>query len=57
MVMGAPMMLAATASAASADVSSIENFMRSLIQMLAGLAGLVATGFFISVASWNRRYS
>ena len=28
-------------------VTSVDNFIKSLIQVLAGLAGLVATGFFV----------
>lgn len=45
--MGAPFILAPTAYAATGDVGQVENFIRSLIQVLAGLAGLVATGFFV----------
>lgn len=48
---GMPILLAHPAFAAttsgSTDASSIENFIRSIIQLLAGLAGLVATGFFV----------
>ncbi len=33
--------------AATAGVSNVENFIRSVITVLAGLAGLVATGFFV----------
>lgn len=33
--------------AATANVSQVEDFIRSIIQILAGLAGLVATGFFV----------
>jgi len=48
--MGLPLVVSGTAfaqSAGGADVSQVENFIRSLIQVLAGLAGLVATGFFV----------
>jgi len=31
----------------TADVSQVENFIRSVIQVIAGLAGLIATGFFV----------
>lgn len=31
-----------------ADVGNVENFIRSIIQVVAGLAGLVATGFFVA---------
>lgn len=33
--------------AATAGVSNVENFIRNIIQIVAGLAGLVATGFFV----------
>lgn len=29
------------------DVGQIENFIRNIIQIVAGLAGLIATGFFV----------
>ena len=44
---GLPFVLTHTALAATGDISSVENFIRSLIQVVAGLAGLVATGFFV----------
>lgn len=45
---GLPFMLAKSAYAAPAGVSNVENFIRSIIQVVAGLAGLVATGFFVA---------
>lgn len=33
--------------ATAGDVGQVENFIRSVIQVVAGLAGLVATGFFV----------
>lgn len=33
--------------ASSANVSQISNFIKSIIQIMAGLAGLVATGYFV----------
>ena len=45
---GAPLVLASVALAAPAGVSNVENFIRSVIQVVAGLAGLVATGFFVA---------
>lgn len=46
--LGVPLTFVHPALAASGgDVSQIENFIRSLIQALAGLAGLIATGFFV----------
>lgn len=45
---GAPFVLVNVALAAPAGVSNVENFIRSIIQVVAGLAGLVATGFFVA---------
>ncbi len=39
--------LASPAYAASADVTKIETFIKSVIQVLVTLAGLVAAGFFV----------
>lgn len=47
---GAPLVLASVALAAPAGVSNVENFIRSVIQVVAGLAGLVATGFLLLAA-------
>ena len=44
---GMPLVITHIALAANGDVSSVENFIRSIIQILAGLAGLIATGFFV----------
>ena len=44
---GLPLVLTQTALAASADVGSVNSFIKSLIQVIAGLAGLIATGFFV----------
>lgn len=35
------------AQAASGNVSQVEDFIRNVIKVVAGLAGLVATGFFV----------
>ncbi|MHB1865433.1 MAG: Mbov_0395 family pilin-like conjugal transfer protein [Candidatus Saccharimonadales bacterium] len=35
------------ANSATADVSQVSSFIKSVIEALAGLAGLVATGFFV----------
>jgi len=43
---GLPFVLTQTAFAVG-DISSVETFIRSIIQVLAGLAGLVATGFIV----------
>lgn len=45
--LGLPLVLFHGALAATADVSSVDTFIRSLIKVIAGLAGLVATGFFV----------
>ncbi len=44
---GFPFIASQTAFAATANVTSVDNFIKSLIQVLAGLAGLIATGFFV----------
>jgi hypothetical protein len=46
--LGVPFVLAAPAYAQSGDISNVENFIRSIIKVVAGLAGLVATGFFVA---------
>ena len=46
---GLPVVLAEPAFAQTpGGVSNVENFIRSVITVLAGLAGLVATGFFVA---------
>jgi TRAP-type C4-dicarboxylate transport system permease small subunit len=42
-----PFLVVHPALAASADVTQVQNFIRSIIKIVAGLAGLVATGFFV----------
>ncbi|MFZ1249965.1 MAG: pilin [Candidatus Microsaccharimonas sp.] len=44
---GLPFVLPETAFAAPADVTQVENFIRDIIKIVAGLAGLVATAFFV----------
>lgn len=44
--LGAPFVVAQPVFAASGEVVKVENFIRSVIKLLAGIAGLVATGFF-----------
>ena len=44
---GAPIVIAPPAFAVSGDAAQVENFIRSVIQLIAGLAGLIATGFFV----------
>ena len=44
---GIPIVIAPPAFAVSGDTAQVENFIRSVIQLIAGLAGLIATGFFV----------
>ena len=46
--LGLPLLLAEPAFAATAGVSNVENFIRSIITVFAGLAGLVAAGFLVA---------
>ena len=46
--LGLPLVLTQPAYAATAGVSNVENFIRSIITVFAGLAGLVATGFLVA---------
>lgn len=49
LALGLPLVFTGTALAAPvAGVSNIESFIRSIITVLAGLAGLVATGFLVA---------
>jgi TRAP-type C4-dicarboxylate transport system permease small subunit len=45
--LAAPLFVAHSALAATGSVGQVEGFLHSLIQIIAGLAGLVATGFFV----------
>jgi TRAP-type C4-dicarboxylate transport system permease small subunit len=47
MSLGLPFVLAPPVFAATGDVGSVQSFIRSIIQVIAGIAGLVATGFFV----------
>ena len=47
MAVAIPLLLAPPAFAASADVTQVDNFIRNVIKVIAGLAGLIATGFFV----------
>jgi hypothetical protein len=48
LALGLPLVLSNTALAQSAgDVGQVESFIRNVIQVIAGLAGLIATGFFV----------
>lgn len=47
LAVGIPVVLPQVAFAASGDVAQVEDFIRNVIKVVAGLAGLVATGFFV----------
>lgn len=44
---GLPFVLTHPAFAEAAGVDSVDSFIRSLIKVAAGIAGLIATGFFV----------
>lgn len=44
---GLPFIISHPAFADTAGVSNVESFIKSVITVIAGLAGLVATGFFV----------
>lgn len=44
---GLPWLLTQPAFAATGDISSVESFIKSLIKLISGLAGLIATGFIV----------
>lgn len=45
--LGIPFVFAAPVLAADGNIGQVENFIRSVIKVIAGLAGLIATGFFV----------
>jgi TRAP-type C4-dicarboxylate transport system permease small subunit len=45
--LGVPIFLAHPAFAASGSVTQVQSFIKSVIELIAGLAGLVATVFFV----------
>lgn len=42
-----PLLTAHPVFAATGDIGKVESFIRSVIKVVAGLAGLIATGFFV----------
>lgn len=46
--LGLPIVLAHPAFAADGNVTQVEDFIKSVIKVISGLAGLVATGFFVA---------
>ncbi len=47
MALGLPLFTTASALAASGSVGQVDSFLQSVIAALAGIAGLIATGFFV----------
>ena len=47
LAIGAVLLFAHPALASDGSVGQVESFIRSIIKVIAGLAGLVATGFFV----------
>lgn len=45
--LGLPLVLAHPAFASDGNVTQVENFIRSVIKVVAGLSGLIASGFFV----------
>lgn len=45
--LGAPLILVAPVFAADGDVVKTQDFIRNIIKVAAGFAGLIATGFFV----------
>lgn len=45
---GLPFIFVDPAFAADANVAQVQDFIRNVIKVIAGLAGLVATGFFVA---------
>lgn len=45
--LGIPFVFAAPVLAADGNIGQVENFIKSIIKMVAGLAGLIAAGFFV----------
>ena len=46
--LGVPIILAHPAFASDGNVTQVEDFIKSVIKVVSGLAGLVATGFFVA---------
>lgn len=46
-IVGLPLFLTHPALAAAPGVSNVESFIKSIISVVTGLAGLIATGFFV----------
>lgn len=46
-LVGTALLTTSPALAATGEVAQIESFIRNLIKAIAGLAGLIATGFFV----------
>jgi TRAP-type C4-dicarboxylate transport system permease small subunit len=44
---GLPFVLSQQAFAATGDINNVDSFIKSVITVMAGVAGLIATGFFV----------
>ncbi len=47
-ILSAPIVFAHPALAADGDIAQVESFIKSVIKVISGLAGLVAAGFFVA---------
>ena len=47
LAIGLTVLIAHPVLAADGNVAQVENFIKSIIKVVAGLAGLIATGFFV----------
>ena len=45
---GLPFVIAPTVYAVGGEISQVENFIRNVIKVVSGFAGLVATAFFVA---------
>ena len=46
--LGMPFIFSSPVFAAGGDVAQVESFIKGVIKLIAGLAGLIATGFFVA---------
>lgn len=47
LAVGLPLLIAQPVFASDGNVAQVETFIRNIIKVVAGLAGLIATGFFV----------
>lgn len=46
--LGLPIILAHPAFASDGNITQVEDFIKNVIKVISGLAGLIATGFFVA---------